>query len=668
MRWFCLLFIGFIFPSVAFSLSAVDLKCLSVDDDGNVTLTWTPIAANPDFVRYEIFSSPNASGPFVFLQSIMDINQSVYIHNGAGADIVRRYYFVKSIGNSSENASDTLSTILLTLTNSGNGNANLSWNSPGIHFPPTTSGYYKIERAFEGGMMSLYDSSDVLLFTDTIALCSAQMNYRIYYETATCISASASKEDFFRDLMPPAVPRLDSVSVSPADGSVQIGWQASSSFDTDGYLLYRFGGGIWSILDTVWGINNTFYTYDEADIVNQTFSYRIAALDSCLNASPLGVIQTSILMQYAVNQCASSVNLQWNQYEEMPGGVGEYLIYVSRNGADFEIETTVMGTQNSFVLELLEDGFEYCIYVVAKSPTGITASSPIICFDFDAHLVPEDLFIRYVDVNDNAQIEVGVFVDNSIPFTSLKLWRYKSDGGYELISEQAYNSTDFYQFTDGGVDTEIMRYFYKISLVDICGFELMETDSVGSILLTGESLDDLKNEFRWSEYFGYQGGTQGYEIYRATALDGFFSYTDMVSNLTFLYQDDVFPLNHMGAKFSYYVSAIQDANDYGHADRSRSNRIALFQSPNTFIPSAFTPEKLNPIFKPVNAFVDASDYQFFIYTRSGAEIFTTNDPNMGWDGTYKGNKVQAGIYVFFIRYQNLDGDLFDKNGTVLLIR
>lgn len=668
MRWFWLLFIGFYFPSVVFPISTVDLKCLSVDDGGNVTLTWTPIATNPDFVRYEIYFSPNTSGTFVLLQSLTNINQSTYVHNGAGADIAQRYYYIKSIGTSSENTSDTLSTILLTLTNSGNGNANLSWNSPGIHFPPATAGYYKIERAFEGGTMSLYDSSNVLSFIDTIALCSAQLHYRVYYQTASCISASASKEDFFRDLIPPAIPRLDSVSVSPADGSVQMGWQASTSKDTDGYLLYRFGGGIWSVLDTVWGINNTFYSYNEADIVNQTFSYRIAALDSCLNASPLGVIQTSLLLQYSVNQCASSVSLQWNGYENMPGEIEEYLIYVSRNGADFEIESTVAGSQNSFVLDSLIDGFEYCIYVKAKSPLGITASSPIICFDFDAHLAPDELFIRYVDVNENEQIDVGVYVDNTIPFTSLKLWRYKDDGGYEFLSEQAYNGTDFYQFTDGNVQTERSRYFYKISLVDICGFELMETDSVASILLTGIALESLKNELLWSRFFGYQGGVQGYEIHRATAMDGFFAYTDMVSELTFLYQDDVFPLSHTGAKFSYYVSAIQDLNNFGHMGQSRSNRVTLHQSPNTFIPNAFTPEMKNPIFKPVNAFVDDSDYHFYIYNRAGAEIFKTNDPSKGWDGTYKGNNVQAGVYVYFLRYQNMDGGKFDKNGTVLLIR
>ncbi|MDD2411371.1 MAG: gliding motility-associated C-terminal domain-containing protein [Bacteroidales bacterium] len=644
------------------------MKCLSVDDGGNVTLTWTPIVANPDFVRYEVYSSLNVAGPYVFLQAIPNINQSSYVHNGAGADFVRVYYFVKSIGTSTESTSDTLSTILLTLTNSGNGNANLSWNSPGNNFPPATAGYYKIERAFEGNPMSLYDSSNVLTYADTIALCSAQLHYRVYYQNTSCISASASKEDFFRDLMPPAIPRLDSVSVSPADGSVQIGWQASSSMDTDGYLLYRFGGGIWSILDTIWGINNTFYNYNEVDIVNQTFSYRIAALDSCLNASPLGDIQTSLLLQYAVNQCASSVNLQWNLYENMPGGIQEYLIYVSRNGTDFEIESTVTGTQNSFVLESLVDGFEYCIYVKAKSTLGITASSPIICFNFDAHSTPEDLFIRYVDVNDNEQIDVGVYVDNTISFTSLKLWRYNEDGGYDFLSEQAYNGSDFYQFTDGNVQTERMRYFYKISLVDICGFEMPKTDSVGSILLTGIALESLINELLWSEYFGYQGGVQSYEIFRATALDGFFTHADIVSELTFLYQDDVFPLSHTGAKFSYYVAAIQDANSFGHTAQSRSNRVTLHQSPNTFIPNAFTPKMRNPIFKPVNAFVDASDYHFFIYSRDGTEIFKTNNPNMGWDGTYKGNNVQAGIYVYLLRYQNVDGKQFDKKGTVLLIR
>lgn len=668
MRLFCLLFIGLFYSAVGFSIPAVDLKCVSVDDDGNVTLTWMSIPANPDFVSYDIYSSPNLAGPYVLLQSIADINQNSYLHNGAGADFVRRFYYIKSVGTSAESNSDTLSSILLSLTNPGNGNANLVWNSPGSAFPPVGVGNYKIERAFDAGVLSLYDSSDVLLFVDTVALCSAQLRYRIIIQGDGCVFASASKEDFFRDLMPPAIPRLDSVSVSPVDGSVQIGWQASSSADTDGYLLYRFGGGIWSILDTVWGRNNTFYNYNEPDISSQTFSYRIAALDSCLNASPLGDIHTSLLLQYSVNQCGSSASMGWNKYENMPGTTDEYLIYVSRNGVDFLLESTIDGSQNSFILGLLEDGTEYCFYVVAKSPLGIRASSPIVCFTFQAHLVPPDLFVRYVDVNDNKHLDIGVFVDNSIPFTSLKLWRMNIDSTFSMISEQGYNATDFYQFTDGQVDTDRMRYFYKVSLVDICGFEVLETDSMGSILLIGESFVDYKNEMRWTEFFGYQGGVQAYEIHRATALDGFFAFADAVSSVDFVYQDDVFPLNQTGAKFSYYVSAIQDVNGFSHADRSRSNRITLYQSSNTFIPEAFTPKKLNPIFKPLNIFVDASNYQFVIYTRAGAEIFRTQNPNMGWDGTYKGSDAGVGIYVYFVRYQKPDGGLFERTGTVLLIR
>lgn len=668
MRSFCLLFIGLFFLVVGFSIPATDLKCVSVDDDGNVTLTWTAIGANPDFVSYEIYSSPSITGPYALLQSVNDINQNTYFHNGAGADFVRRFYYIKSVGVASESFSDTLSTILLTLTNPGNGNANLIWNSPWTSFPPASAGYYLIERAFDAETFSFYDSSDLSLYVDTVALCSAQLRYRVGIQWDGCVMTSSSKEDFFRDLMPPAVPRLDSVSVSSVDGSVQIGWQPSTSLDTDGYLLYRFGGGIWSILDTVWGINNTFYNYLEADISNQTFSYRIAALDSCLNASPLGDIHTSLLLQYSVNQCGFSVNIGWNQYENMPGTTDEYLIYVSRNGADFLLETTIDGSQTSFLLGLLEDGAEYCFYVVAKSPLGIRASSPKVCFTFEAHLVPQDLFVRYIDVNDDKSIEVGVFVDNSIPFTSVKLWRMNADSSYRLMSEQAYNGSDFYQFTDGQVDTDRMRYFYKISLVDICGFDVLETDSMGSILLRGESLVDYKNDMQWTNFFGYQGGVQSYEIHRATALDGFYVFADAVSNADFVYVDDVFPLNQTGAKFSYYVSAIQDVNVYGLTDISRSNRISLYQSSNTFVPDAFTPKKLNPIFKPVNIFVDAANYQFIIYTRSGAEIFKTQNPNIGWDGTYNGGDASAGSYVYVIRYQKPDGSLYDKIGSLLLIR
>ena len=38
-----------------------------------------------------------------------------------------------------------------------------------------------------------------------------------------------------------------------------------------------------------------------------------------------------------------------------------------------------------------------------------------------------------------------------------------------------------------------------------------------------------------------------------------------------------------------------------------------------------------------------------IFNRWGDVIFHTNDPSLGWDGTYKNQLVQMDVYVYLIR-------------------
>ena len=92
------------------------------------------------------------------------------------------------------------------------------------------------------------------------------------------------------------------------------------------------------------------------------------------------------------------------------------------------------------------------------------------------------------------------------------------------------------------------------------------------------------------------------------------------------------------------------------------------QPPKLFVPNAFTPGGKNPVFIPYGVFIDVSDYLFSIYNRWGTLIFQTNDPNTGWDGTYKGDKAQNDVYVYYIRYKNSRNKYIDKSGSVTLIR
>jgi len=71
-----------------------------------------------------------------------------------------------------------------------------------------------------------------------------------------------------------------------------------------------------------------------------------------------------------------------------------------------------------------------------------------------------------------------------------------------------------------------------------------------------------------------------------------------------------------------------------------------------YLPNAFTPngDGLNDEFKPVQRYDLVKTYHLYIYNRWGQLIFDSPDINTGWDGTYKGQPVEQGTYVYKIVY------------------
>ena len=57
-----------------------------------------------------------------------------------------------------------------------------------------------------------------------------------------------------------------------------------------------------------------------------------------------------------------------------------------------------------------------------------------------------------------------------------------------------------------------------------------------------------------------------------------------------------------------------------------------------------------------------------MYNREGMLMFSTNDPQKGWDGTYLGSQVQDGNYVYHLQYINGVGDLIVKKDVITLVR
>ncbi len=87
-------------------------------------------------------------------------------------------------------------------------------------------------------------------------------------------------------------------------------------------------------------------------------------------------------------------------------------------------------------------------------------------------------------------------------------------------------------------------------------------------------------------------------------------------------------------------------------------------------PTAFTPnaDGMNDTYRPLFVGVGGQVTDFAIFNRWGAELYATVDPNLGWDGTYKGIEQEIGTYIVHVNGLNQFGEPISKTSTVVLLR
>ena len=107
-----------------------------------------------------------------------------------------------------------------------------------------------------------------------------------------------------------------------------------------------------------------------------------------------------------------------------------------------------------------------------------------------------------------------------------------------------------------------------------------------------------------------------------------------------------------------------------------SKTVSVKNDYGVYIPSSFTPnfDGLNdvfiPVFSPYGLDVKTT-YEFEVFDRWGHQLFQTKDFTKGWDGTIQ-NRGEDGlkqeVYIYKIRFKDLDGKIHNKTGHVSLIK
>lgn len=649
------------------------LRCTEVLPNGDVQLTWVPPPDTSNtFNAWMIYHSASAAGPYTLIDSVFNPLQNTYLHTGAGANLASQFYYVRTRsgcgGKVQTQPSDTLETIYVQASASGS-LITVNWNAPSTPLLPTVSGPYSATYSNSPGIFQTLYTGTNTQCPDYFPGCTLLREYRVSIpDQSGCITRSNIYNGQFTNQTAPAGVTPDSVSVQWNGSSPILGWQAGTDTDIQGYIVYSVQNGVYTALDTV---SSTNYTDMTVSADNGSLSYALSVIDSCGNQSDTSVIHTTIYLQNSLNACLALNQLSWSPYTAWPEGVQEYRIWVNENGGTY----TLLATTS--VLQYLHSGLQassiYCYRIQAISNAGNSSTSNEICVRADVQSTPDYLYLRFATVVGDESIYLRCAYDTLADVKVIRLLRAPAGSSmFDTIGVMLpdWGTNEMY-YTDNQVDVHTQSYDYKALLINNC-YDIADSSNLArSILLQGESGVGLINRLRWNAYTDWPTGVSGYHLYRFSSVDTLPVQIYQGQMNGDMYKDDVAEVLSVDLLYCYRVIAHESAgNPLGYQDTSVSNTLCLSQEPTLFVPSAFRPEgNYNPVFKPFGYFGELlEEYELSVFNRWGEKLFETTDFSEGWDGKFRSDMSQQGIYVYRIRYRFKYKDTEILTGRLSLIR
>ena len=109
-----------------------------------------------------------------------------------------------------------------------------------------------------------------------------------------------------------------------------------------------------------------------------------------------------------------------------------------------------------------------------------------------------------------------------------------------------------------------------------------------------------------------------------------------------------------------------------HGCRDSITKIVIIDDVFLFyMPTAFSPngDGINDNFKVVGEGFDANNFNMSIFNKWGQLVFETSNPNISWDGNYKGNPVTDGVYIWKIETKEKHSPIIHhKDGFITILR
>jgi gliding motility-associated-like protein len=441
------------------------------------------------------------------------------------------------------------------------------------------------------------------------------------------------------NLIPAELDQVALLSKNNISGSVQLQYQLQPDIVYELQKAVDFPAGFQSIqyLDNP----STSSVIDSIDTENNIQIFRISAFDACQNKN----LYSDTISTIAINVSAENAQnrVEWNSF---PLNFSDYQLirndqsYQNFNNVDLKV----------FIDSNVECFTNYCYSIQYTNNNGGISLSDTICVESFIIYFPPSI------KNTTASVD-GINIDliwddpeNAI-ITSYFIQREIEDDVFATIDSTLVN-----QYTDIDLDTDTRGYCYRISYLDECRNRSNLGDLTCTVFLTIEDNQLLE----WNRYTGWRNGVQQYfvEVYNE---NGIFQ-KEINVGLNRWYEDTTFLTQQIS---EYRIRA--ESNDDPPL-MAFSNFVIKQVESVLWLPNSFTPDGdgLNDFFKPEGT--QMREFMMQIFTRYGNLIYTTEDQNLGWDGTYNGEDMPPVTYIYKMDATDELDKKYNKTGQLLLIR
>lgn len=464
-----------------------------------------------------------------------------------------------------------------------------------------------------------------------------------------------------QDVIQPESPVLDIVSVDPATGFAEIRWLPSVSADVGSYVVYTWSGGTATAVDTVRSPYITAFTHTASAARYRSVTYVVAAVDSSMNISPLSNPLSTVWLSAVNDECTGKITVTWTPYENQQHPALSQTLHIRLTSGTPVSDEVMPAAATLFEFTGYDPDTGYCFHVSVSGSGEAVSTSNSSCVTTGGEVAPSWVSLDAIAVSSAGLTVTGSY-DVSGDMTDYRLDRFNSTGGLWEQASVASGSSGNLEFTVPGADTTV-SIPYRISALNRCGLESTQSASAGNIVLAAEVTGTIIR-LQWNR--PVPGGTERFWVWRDTG-DGPEEVAGSLTDTVWSEDYSAFADDVTAEVVLYRVTGAVDALPAGSPVHSSSAAV-IEATENIFIPNAFTPGSggENEIFRPEFSFMP-EEYDFRIYSRTGALIFRTTNHGEGWDGSFNGNPMPPGVYLWRLSLVTPSGRSRIRNGTVTIL-